>query len=203
MDQDLADKITINHVHNKRKKVIRELKERLTQEHAETAGDNSWQKWIYRHNWLFGVNYQEPIEKVKINLTGIMPDYLFPTVDNFIDILEIKLPTFNVIEEDKSHAGSWIWSKDCNKAIGQVVHYLSEIERQRLEIERLIKQKYDKEIIMIKPRAYILIGISDDWTPAKKEGLKKLNYALHGIEIITYTDHINRGEAFIRAPLEL
>ena len=110
-----------------------------------------------------------------------MPDYLFPTVDNFVDILEIKLPKFEVIEKDLSHKGSWIWSKDSNKAIGQVVHYLN-------DIERLIKQNYEKDVILLKPRAYILIGKSDDWTAEKKEGLKKLNYSLHGIEVITYTD---------------
>jgi hypothetical protein len=132
-----------------------------------------------------------------------MPDYLFPTVDNFVDILEIKLPKFEVIEKDASHKGSWIWSKDSNKAIGQVVNYLNEIDRQRLEIERLVKQNYRKDVILLKPRAYILIGKSDDWLPDKKEGLKKLNYALHGIEIITYTDLLNRGEVFTNVPLDL
>ena len=39
-----------------------------------------------------------------------MPDYLFPTLDGFVDILEIKLPSFEVIEEDVGHIGSWVWS---------------------------------------------------------------------------------------------
>jgi uncharacterized protein (UPF0254 family) len=35
-----------------------------------------------------------------------MPDYLFPTLDGFIDILEIKLPEDDVIIKDTNHIGS-------------------------------------------------------------------------------------------------
>jgi len=118
------------------------------------------------------VNYEQPIEKHKINIHGIMPDYLFPTVDNFVDILEIKLPTFKVIEEDPNHKGSWVWSRESNHAIGQVITYLTKIERFRLEIERLVEQYHQKEILMVKPRAYILIGNSEDCSGEQKEGLK-------------------------------
>jgi len=49
------------------RKLLDELNQRLaTGNFSETSGDDSWQKWIYKHNWLFGVNYQEPIQKVKI-----------------------------------------------------------------------------------------------------------------------------------------
>lgn len=192
---NLADKLSSGHLQFQRKKVIDELKNRLQSTYPETSGEESWQKWIYRHNWLFGANYRKPIEKQKINLLGIMPDYLFPTADGFVDILEIKLPSFEVIEEDKNHKGSWIWSKESNLAIGQVVNYLAEIERLRLEIERLI----GKEFSILKPRAYILIGRKNNWSDDKKEGLRKLNYSLHGIEILTYSDLIKRGDTFIAA----
>lgn len=126
-----------------------------------------------------------------------MPDYLFPTVDGFVDILEIKLPSHDVILEDSSHAGSWRWSGDANKAIGQVVNYLNEVDRLRLEIERNIKSIYGYDLILLKPRAYILIGDSSGWNNLKREGLRKLNHSLHGIEIITYADLLNRGNQFI------
>ena len=128
-----------------------------------------------------------------------MPDYLFPTIDGFVDILEIKLPSFSVIEKDKNHAGSWIWSKESNQAIGQVVNYLGETDRLRLEIEKQIKTRYSKEISMLKPRAFILIGMSDDWNQDQRDGLRKLNHALHGIEILTYADLIKRGEAYVES----
>ncbi len=200
-DPELADKLSAGHLQMQRRKIIDELKNRLTKVFSETTGDDSWQKWIFRNNWLFGANYQEPIEKQKINITGIMPDFLFPTIDGFVDILEIKLPNDEVIEADNGHAGSWIWSKNSNIAIGQVVNYLCEVDRLRLEIEKQIKIKYGKEISLLKPRAFILIGNSENWKIEKREALRKLNHSLHGIEVITYLDLIQRGEAFLGTPL--
>jgi len=196
-DPELADKLSAGHLQMQRRKVVYELKERLTKSFSETTGDDSWQKWIFKNNWLFGANYQEPLEKQKINIVGIMPDFLFPTIDDFVDILEIKLPNDEVITLDSNHNGSWIWSKNSIIAIGQVVNYLSEIDRLRLEIEKQIKTKYGKDVSLLKPRAFILIGNSEGWSPDKKEGLRKLNHSLHGIEIITYNDLIRRGEAFL------
>lgn len=197
---DMADKLSAGLIQLRRKKIIEEFKYRLNHSYHETKGEDSWQKWIYKNCWIFGANYQQPIEKQKINISGIMPDYLFPTVDNFVDVLEIKLPASKVIEEDPNHRGSWVWSKESNYAIGQVVTYLSEIERLRFEIERLIRQHHQREILMLKPRAYILIGDSKEWSSEQQEGLKKLNYHLHGIEVITYFDLLKRGEAFLHFP---
>ena len=66
------------------------------------------------------MNYKKPIEKTKINITGIMPDYLFPTLDGFVDVLEIKLPDNEVINKDTSHPGSWKWTAETNIAIGRL-----------------------------------------------------------------------------------
>jgi len=193
-DPTLAIKLSYAKIQQTRKEIIKQFKKRLkTDSYSETNGDNSWQRFIYTHNWLFGVNYKKPIEKTKISISGIMPDYLFPTIDGFVDILEIKLPKDPVIREDTSHPGSWKWSPEANSAIGQVVNYLSEIDRQRLEIEKNIKDKYAISLSLLKPRVYILIGNSTDWTSSKRDGLRKLNHSLHGIEIITYSDLLNRG----------
>lgn len=190
----LATKLSYARIQEKKQEVVQDLKQRL--QHggcSETAGDDSWQNWIYKNNWLFGVNYKVPIEKSKINIAGIMPDFLFPTLDGFVDILEIKLPTDEVILEDKSHKGSWKWTAETNSAIGQVVNYLGEIDRLRLEVEKSVKTKYGYDLSFLKPRAYILIGNSASWASDKKEGLRKINHALHGITVLTYRDLLDRG----------
>lgn len=176
---------------------IEELKTRLAKIYPETKGVNSWQSWIFDNNWLFGANYQLPIEKQRINISGIMPDYLFPTMDGFMDILEIKLPSKKVIIKDDDHNGSYVWSGDTNKAIGQVVTYLSEIELYQLQLKEEIRKIYNLEIYLIKPRAFILIGNKDSWTKEQHNALRKLNYSLHGIEVITYTDLVEKGQAII------
>lgn len=176
-----------------------ELKQRFTKKYHETRGKNSWQRWIYANNWLFGINYQPPIEKQKINISGSMPDYSFPTMDGFLDILEIKLPTMDVITPDSSHVGSYTWSSDTNKAIGQVVTYLSEIELYQLHLKEEIKRVYRLDLYLIKPRSYILIGNKDGWSKDQHKALRKLNYSLHGIEVISYTDLIQRGKEIVES----
>jgi len=199
-EPELTDRLMAGRIQANRRRIIDELETRLSSGNfSETSGDDSWQKWIYKNSWLFGINYQPPIEKQKININGIMPDFLFPTLDGFVDILEIKLPSVDIIEKDVDHLGSWVWSKDANCAIGQVVNYLCEIDRLKFEIEKSIQQVYGRTISMLKPRAFILIGQNDSWDFDKKEGLRKLNHSLHGIEILTYSDLLKRGEAFIES----
>lgn len=200
-EPELADKLSARYLQTQRKKTISDLKSRLTKKYPETSGDDSWQSWIFDNNWLFGSNYQSPIEKQKINISGVMPDYLFPTIDGFVDILEIKLPDDEVIIVDGNHKGSWKWTSETNVAIGQVVNYLSEIDRLKLEIEKNIKSEYKKEVSLLKPCAFILIGNSENWDTTKYEALRKLNHSLHGIEIITYFDLVQRGESFIDNPV--
>lgn len=51
---------------------ISELKERLNGNNRfyEINGKDSWQNWIYNNNWLFGINYQTPIQKEKVGFDG-------------------------------------------------------------------------------------------------------------------------------------
>ena len=132
----LVTKLSYARIQSAKQRIVEELNSRLRDgKFLETIGDNPWQTWIYKNNWLFGINYKKPIEKTKINIMGIMPDYLFPTLDGFVDILEIKLPDDEVMVTNTSHPGSWKWTPQTNSAIGQVVNYLGEIDRLRLEIE--------------------------------------------------------------------
>lgn len=103
-----------------------EFKMRLGKNYSETRGNNCWQNWIYENNWLFGIQYQKPIQREKVGFDNI-PDFIFPTLDGFIDILEIKKPTHDVVLGDPSHPGSFVWSFEANKAIGQVVNYITQI----------------------------------------------------------------------------
>lgn len=177
-------------------KTINELEERLNEKYSESKGPNSWQKWFYKNYWLFGIHYHKPIEKQKIGFSNI-PDYLFPTIDGFLDILEIKLPNAPVIFKDRSHPGSYKWSSKASEAIGQVVHYLNEIQEHRLEIQQRVQRNYREEynidISLVNPRAFILIGNKDGWSEDKIEAIRKLNASLHRIEVLTYTDILLRG----------
>ncbi len=199
LNPDLATKLSYARIQIERKKVLDELQERFKNDYSETKGDDSWQNWISKNNWLFGVNYRQPIEKAKINLFGIMPDFLYPTIDGFVDVLEIKLPKDEVLMEDVGHKGSWKWTPETNSAIGQVVNYLTEIDRLRFENENTIRNETTDKVLFLKPRAFILIGNSQEWDDQKKEALRKLNYYLHNIEVLTYKDLLDRGNQFLNS----
>jgi hypothetical protein len=179
------------------KQVLDEFRQRLGQNLPETSGNNSWQQWIYKNYWLFGSHYRLPIEKEQVGFSSI-PDFLFPTLDGFVDFLEIKRPTHNVIEASNSHTGAYRWSRQANEAIGQSVQYLSEIEKNYHKIAERIEDRYKLRLNTIKPRATILISNSDTWSREQREALRKLNHSLHSIEVLTYSDLLMRGESLIR-----
>lgn len=197
--KELKEKSNIYYYQTK----LAELDERLKSGSTlrETSGKNSWQSWIYANHWIFGITYRKPIEKQQVGFSQI-PDYLFPTLDGFIDILEIKLPNKDVILKDESHTGSYKWSSETSAAIGQVVNYLSELELHQLEIKQKLERSYckenDIEIYSIKPRAFIVIGTKENWDENQIEALRKLNYSLHGIEVLTYSDLQQRGQNIIQ-----
>jgi hypothetical protein len=106
-----------------------------------------------------------------------------------------------VLLNDSSHAGSYRWCGVANKAIGQVVNYLQQMEINQLQLKERINQEYQENygisFNIIKPRVYILIGNSANWPPQKKKAFRTLNYSLHGIEIITYNELAQRGESIL------
>jgi hypothetical protein len=183
------------------KRRLAEFRLRLEEDYPEANGPDSWQEWIYKNNWLFGIQYGDPIGHPKVGFRSIL-DYLFPTPDGFIDILEIKKPTHEVIKEDTSHPGAYSWAGEANRAIGQVVNYLHEIELHQLEITQQLRREHSLILSTIKPRAFILIGKSDYWSEAEKDAFRKLNHSLHGIEVLTYTDLLKRGENLIKVYAE-
>ncbi len=176
---------------------VDEFRKRLQNDYPESNGKDSWQEWIYKNNWLFGIHYGNSIGHPQVGFRSVL-DYLFPTPDGFVDILEIKRPSHEVIKEDKSHPGAYKWSSEVNSAVGQVVNYLHEIELHQLEIAKKLKQEFGIELSTIKPRAFILVGESNKWSDVEREAFRRLNHSLHGIEILTYTDLLCRAENLIK-----
>jgi hypothetical protein len=179
---------------------LAEFRERLPKHYHETRGKNCWQNWIFTNNWLFGVQYLDPLPTKKVGLSNIT-DYLFPTLNGFVDILEIKRPDRDVLVPDESHEGSYVWSGVANRAIGQVANYIHEMELNQLQLVKKWNEKfssqYGQKLYIVRPRAFILIGQSDKWGESQKEALRKMNYHLHGIEVLTYSDLYRRGESLI------
>ncbi len=174
------------------KACLDDFEKRLTETHPESKGDSSWQRWIRDNSWIFGVRYGKPLSQPSVGLSTT-PDFLFPTMDgDFLDILEIKLPKENVIFEDHSHKGSFYWSSEVSTALGQVVNYLHEIDANQY----MLSERYRSESLnarIARPRAFILIGRSNDWAESQRRAFRRLNHSLHCIEVLTYDELLARA----------
>ncbi|MFM6402801.1 Shedu immune nuclease family protein [Planktothrix sp.] len=152
---------------------------------------------ICNNRWLFGTQYGQIIQKEKVGFDNI-PDFLLLTADGFLDVLEIKKPSSPVLVKDSSHKGNYKWSSEVTEAIAQADNYLNHTNSNHLAISQRIREKYNLEINAIKPRAIILIGKSDKWDNKKRERFRSLNQLLHGVEVVTYTDLLRRGQNLIK-----
>ena len=197
-EPELATHLSVAHIYAEKVAAVHELKGRLAGTYPETKGPQSWQQWIYKHHWMFGINYIQTIEKARVTVSGSMPDYLFLTADHFADVLEIKLPSEDVVVPDTDHPGTYKWSTKSNEAICQVVAYLASINRLQSELEREIERVYGIKVSFVKPRGFVLIGDTSSWNKWQHMALRELNFHLHGVEVITYTDLLHRGSEIAR-----
>lgn len=172
--------------------------------YPEAKGHDSWQKWIHRNRWLFGTTYLEPLQWQSVGLLS-KPDFLFPTLDGYLDILEIKLPDDEVI---RWAGNKYVWSGTANHAIGQAVAYVASAEMNRLALEMDINdsldEQIDRRVRVVRPRAFVLIGRDVNWEERKCESFRNLNNALYSVEVVTYDELFRRGRRMVdlysRAP---
>ena len=133
------------------KKAITELETMLGAEHTE----KEYESWFLENHWIFGTEYLQT-EDVKIGWRT-SGDIILTSVDGYQDIVELKLPTEEVLLRDDSH-DNWYPSAGLSKAISQATKYIQESEDTRTIIE-------SKEgVPFLKPRAKIVIGRSLSWT---------------------------------------
>lgn len=140
--------------------------------------EQAYQELLSKHPWMFGSEYSELLDRRKWTRDDNVDFMLRRTSDNFLEIIEIKTPfTEPLFIHDKSH-DSYYPSSKLSPVIGQVMRYISEIERSRDQI--LSKDKCDT----LKIRARIIAGRDGD--EQHQAALRTLNGHLHRLEVITF-----------------
>jgi len=143
------------------------------------AEEKEFQKLLKENPRILGSEYGELLDR-RIWVRDSQQDFMLKrTVDGFLETLEIKRamndrPLFN---KDDSHKTLYPGSA-LSKAIGQVVHYLEELDGQR----HLILSEDGEDVNKI--RAKLIIGRDGDEHQIKV--VHNLNSHMHRIEIITY-----------------
>jgi len=151
------------------------------------------QKQLEQNPWMFGSEYSELLDRRTWTRDDTVDYMLRRTIDNFLEIIEIKTPFPGpLLLYDTSH-DSYYPSAKMSPVIGQVMRYIEEIERARDSI--LSKDGFDT----LKIRARIIIGRDGD--VRHQMALRNLNAHLHRIEVITY-DQLLRIAAKVLAVFE-
>ncbi|ABW66712.1 Shedu anti-phage system protein SduA domain-containing protein [Desulfosudis oleivorans] len=177
---ECADPQTLDHVavatrFVKHKQAYDQLKRFVKSGHAS---ESEFQDLLAKNPWMFGSEYSELLDRRTWTRDDNLDFMLRRTSDNYLEIIEIKTPFDEpLFLRDKSH-DSYYTSSKLSPVLGQVIRYISEIERSRDSI--LSKDECDT----LKIRARIIAG--RDGSPNHQEALRNFNAHLHRIEVITF-----------------
>jgi hypothetical protein len=151
--------------------------------------------------WIFGPEY-ESVDVRKAGDSG-MPDRRLKRIDGLSDILEVKLPSVELLRVDSM--GRKFITPALSEAIGQLTGYLEHYfsayteERDDKTGEEILEDRYGK---YYKPKGILLIGRRKKesgtngvktTTDAEPKSLRRLMSYYHWIEVLTYDDLIERA----------
>jgi hypothetical protein len=143
-----------------------------------STSEHEFQQHLSDHPWMFGSEYSELLSRRTWTRDDNLDYMLRRTVDEYLEIVEIKTAfSDRLFIHDSSH-DSYYPSAKLSPVLGQVVRYIEEVDRNRDSI--IAKDEVDT----LKIRARAIVGRDGD--TAQQAALRNLNGHLHGIEIITY-----------------
>jgi len=168
------------------RRLISEFASRL----ARNLSEADWQTYFDEKILYFQDSYIRKIPKMNIAVvTTQFPDFGVVTADDYLDLLEIKLPRTLLLSEDKSH-NSFYWTSDIAKAIAQVENYIESVASQKASMMMQIEKVTSLRLRIMKPRGIIIAGSRAEFviSPAKAEYFRMLNEGLKNVEIVPYDD---------------
>lgn len=166
--------------------------EQLKQLIEEDAKEQEFQRLLGEHPWIFGSEYSELLDR-RVWVRDQQQDFVLRrTADGYLEIIEIKTPLGGepLLKFDKSHRAYYAGS-ELSQALGQVMHYLEEIDANRAEILRRDDEKVSKI------RAKLIIGTDGD--EAHQEALRRFNAHLGRVEVLTFEQLLRTGRRVLDA----
>jgi Shedu protein SduA, C-terminal len=136
------------------------------------------QRLLKGNPWLFGSEYSRLVSRRTWTRDDRLDFMLRRTADDYLEILEIKTPIKQpLFRYDESH-DSYAPGASLSSALGQVVRYIEEVERNRDSI--IAKDGCDP----LKIRARVIIGLDGD--KDQQRALRNFNGHLHRVEVLTF-----------------
>jgi hypothetical protein len=171
----------------KRIHAINEFEKMLVNDCREEA----WQKWFEKNPWILGSDYVEILDERRIDTHNIA-DYLMKAYDGFLDIIEIKRTSTDMVFWSNSlDHNNYVPSTFLIKAITQSLNYLYEIEREANNHKTLERLGYTK---IVKPRCILIFGRSIEWNEEHFKAYRILNASYTSLTIMTYDQVLSRAK---------
>lgn len=159
----------------------------------ESTKEEDIQLFLEQHPWLIGFEYLEsqPRRTSQFELYDSRFDFFLQRFDTNYDIVELKKPNAKLFVgsgDTETTSRSVPQASDLAHAISQTIRYLDLVLSKR---EQLRAQGID----IMYPRAVIIIGRTKNNIDKKR--LNSLVSYLHGIEIRSYDDIIDKAKTVI------
>ncbi len=182
-----------------KRKAISDLRELILKENVKEVSDI--QVFLKRNPWLFGPEYKT-LDFREAGFAG-NPDGRLKRIDGLTDILEVKLPSEELLRADDK--GRQFMSPKLSQALGQLTGYLeyyySEYTHERSDTngKEILTENYGK---YYKPKGILLIGRRGKESVNRKfqtisaepKNMRRLLSYFHWVEVLTYDDLIERAE---------
>lgn len=177
---------------------LRELASELVAALSAGHGESWWQTYIKNKILLIQQGYIKAIEKMNISIgTTKFPDFSLITHDNYLDILEIKKPSTEVLKMDSSR-GNYFADSEIAKAVAQVKNYISNITNHADAVRSYILDEYKINLKVLRPRGIILAGDASQFTDQKqKDDFRLLSQGMKNVTIVTYDELLTRLRNYI------
>ncbi len=179
--------------------------------HDTEHSERYWQEKICQILQLLYPKYI--LYKREMKFQGIddydkQPDFVLVDANGFIDILEIKKPSIQILTKQASYRNNYVPMRSLSGSIQQIEKYLYCLNRLNPNTDpffTILKASLPKNIkpVALNPQGILLVGRSNQFNKQQKNDFEliKRQYK-HLTDIMTYDDLISRLENIISA-LEL
>ncbi len=160
---------------------------------SKKPNENKWGDFLKKNLFLLDSKYVSVIPELNLVLsTQRKVDFGLVDSQGFLDIFEIKKPDAPILAK-KTDRGNYYWSTDLIKAITQAEKYLYQAESKKDSLANDIKRENDLNVSVIKPRAFLLVGMSEQLKSSQEiEDFRILRMSLKNVEIILYDELFQR-----------
>ena len=187
--------------------VKRDLIELLNR--ADSVSEKVWQEQILGLLRLLYPKYIAGIREVKIK--GVdshdkYPDFLLVDANGYIDILEIKTPSVQLLTKQSSYRNNYVPVRDLAGAVQQIEKYIYCLNAWGKDGEQKLQKQLSSKLPVtvtpkiVNPQGILLLGRSDQFNGQQKNDFEliKRQYK-HIAEIMTYDDLVQRIDNIIAA----